>query len=161
MRKLSMTIVCVVLVAGLSAAEMPRQGGISDFLPGDTVRLGTLRTPQTVDREAAKRELADLHAWLMAEQVAAGVERPLMVEMSTKELADLELGACEGCSEEPQALRVGMTRQVHAELALYSVRWGAVERSPDGGRVWSAAVKSTGAFGLRLHFDNFDLPVGS
>ena len=25
----------------------------------------------------------------------------------------------------------------------------------------SAAVKSAGAFGLRLHFDNFDLPAGS
>jgi lysyl endopeptidase len=162
MHRLSITvIVCVVLVAGLSAAETPRSGGVSDFLPQKAVRLGTLRTPQTVDREAAKRELADLHARLTAERVAAGVERPLVVEMSTKELAEIGLGVCEGCAEEPQALRVGVTRQVYAELTLDSVRWGAVKRSPDGGRVWSAAVKSAGAFGLRLHFDNFELPEGS
>ncbi len=161
MRNLLSTVVCVVLVAGVVAAEAPRTGGISDFLPGDTTRLGTLRTQQPVDREAAKRELADLHALLMASQVAAGVEQPLMVEMSTKELAEIGLGVCEGCSEEPQAMRVGMTRQVHAELALDSVQWGAVARSRDGGRVWSAAVKSAGAFGLRLHFDNFDLPAGA
>ena len=161
MRKVAVVIVCVVLVAGLSTAEVPGQGGISDFLPGNTVEVGALRTPQTVDHEAAKRELQSLHAWLMAEQVAMGIERPLMVGLSTKELAEIELGVCEGCSEEPQALRVGVTRQVHAELALDSVRWGAIKRSHDGGRVWSAAVKSAGAFGLRLHFDDFQLPVGS
>ncbi len=161
MRNLLSTVVCAVLVVGVAAAESPRSGGISDFLPQDTVRVGTLRTPPAVDREAAKRELAELHARLMAEQVTAGVDRPLMVEMSAKELAEIGLGVCEGCSEEPQALRVGMTRQVHAELAFDSVRWGAVKRSRDGGRVWSAAVKSTGAFGVRLHFDNFDLPAGS
>jgi len=72
-----MIFVCVVLVGGLSAAEEPRPGGISDFLPGKNVRLGTLRTLQTVDREAAKRELAEglyQSDWLeaRAESAAAG-----------------------------------------------------------------------------------------
>jgi len=161
MRKVTLGCVCVVLVAGLSGAEGPRVSDISEFLPGSIVEVGTLRTVQSVDREAAKRELAELHSWLMAEQVVVGVERPLAVQISTKELAEIELGVCEDCGEEPQALRVGMTRQVHAELELGAVRWGAVKRSHDGGRVWSAAVTSAGAFGLRLHFDNFRLPANS
>lgn len=161
MNKVPLVCVCVVLVAGLSGAEGPRVSDISEYLPGPIVEVGTLRTVQSVDREAAKRELAELHSWLMAEQVVAGVERPLAVQISTKELAEIELGVCEDCGEEPQALRVGITRQVHAELELDAVRWGAVERLPDGGRVWSAAVGSAGAFGLRLHFDNFRLPANS
>lgn len=161
MRKIALGFVCIVLVAGLSAAEAPGQGGIAEFLPGNTVEVGALRTPQTVDLQAAKQELESLHARLMAEQVVTGIERPLTVNLSTKEMAEIELGVCEGCSEEPQALRVGVTRQVSAEIAFDSVTWGAVKRTPDGGRVWSAAVKSAGAFGLRLHFDDFQLPEGS
>lgn len=161
MNKVTMVCVCVVLFAGLTGAEGPRVNDISEFLPGSNVEVGTLRTVQNVDREAAKRELADLHAWLMAEQVVAGVERPLAVQLSTKELAEIELGVCEDCGEEPQGQRVGMTRQVHAELELGAVRWGAVKSSLDGGRVWSAAVTSAGAFGVRLHFDNFRLPANS
>jgi len=161
MRKVTLGCVCVVLVAGLSGAEGSRVSDISEFLPDSIVEVGTLQTVQTVDRDAAQRELADLHAWLMAEQVAAGVERPLAVQLSTKALAEIELGVCEDCGEEPQALRVGMTLQVHAELELGAVRWGAVKRSPEGGRVWSAAVTSAGALGVRLHFDNFRLPENS
>ena len=158
MRKVVSGLVFVVVIAGLSAVEGAGAAGISQYLPGETVEVGPLRTPQPVDREAAKRELADLHAWLMAEQVVAGIERPLTIGISTKELMEMELGICEGCGEEPEGMRVGMTREVRAELDLGRVSWGAVKRAGDGGRVWSAAVTSAGAFGLRLHFDNFDLP---
>ncbi|HSN53801.1 MAG TPA: serine protease, partial [Candidatus Sulfomarinibacteraceae bacterium] len=118
-----------------------------------------LRLPQTVDREAAKRALADTHAWLMVEQVEAGVERPLAVRVSTKELIELELGVCEGCAEEPQALRVGLTKAVKARGSFLSPSWGEVKSTYDAGRVWSAAVRSEGAFGLRLHFKRFRLPA--
>jgi hypothetical protein len=94
----------------------------------------------------------------MVEQVEAGIARPLTVSVSARELADMELGACEGCTEEPQPLRVGLVKPVTARASLVRPSWGAVKSTYDAGRVWSAAVRSEGAFGLRLHFKRFRLP---
>ena len=83
----------------------------------------------------------------------------MSIQVSTKDLAEIELGVCEDCTEEPDAMRVGITKPVSAQVSLDAPVWGAVDRTYDAGRVWSAAVHSEGAYGLRLHFANFQLPA--
>jgi hypothetical protein len=94
----------------------------------------------------------------MAEQVTAGIERPLEVRLSSRDLADIEFGALDRSREGPEALRVGVVKPLGVFFALNEVSFGAVARAPEGGRVWSAAIRSEHAFGLRIHFDNFWLP---
>jgi hypothetical protein len=94
----------------------------------------------------------------MAEQVAKGLNDPLSVTLTEEELAEIEAGECEGCTAEPRRQKVGIAKDVLVEFAGDAVRWGAMEKTDDGGRVWSAAVRSPNAFGLRLHFDLFWLP---
>ena len=159
MREVLVGVVCLLMVVGFAAAEAPRSQPDLERPPDGWVKVGPLRLPDTVDHAAAKRALSDRHAWLMVEQVEAGVERPLSIQVTTKELAEIELGVCEGCSHEPEALRVGITKPVSARVSLHSPEWGAVDRTYDAGRVWSAAVRSEGAFGLRLHFKRFQLPA--
>jgi hypothetical protein len=131
---------------------------MSDLLPGEVVEVGPLHVPQTVDRKAAKRELENFHAWLMAEQVVTGIESPVTVELTSEELEDIEFGAYADHLREPEALRVGVVKPAAAAFALDKVAFGAVAWAPEGGRIWSAAVRSDGASGLRVHFDNFWLP---
>jgi V8-like Glu-specific endopeptidase len=158
MRKVVLGVVCVFLAAGLSVAEEPVRGDLSGFLPEKVVEVGPLRVPQTVDREAARRELEDLHAWLMAEQVVAGIEDPVTIELTSEELEDIEFGQYADHLREPEAQRVGIAKPVSVEMVLLDTRWGATRKTVEGGRVWSAAVRSAGAYGLRVHFDNFWLP---
>ncbi|HSN53526.1 MAG TPA: hypothetical protein VLT32_02595, partial [Candidatus Sulfomarinibacteraceae bacterium] len=157
MRNVVLGFVCLVMVAASAVAEVP--SAAADKPLQEWAKAPPLRLPQTVDREAAKRALADTHAWLMVEQVEAGVERPLEVRVSDKELAEMELGACEGCAEEPQAMRVGLVKPIKARASLSAPSWGAVKTTYDAGRVWSATVRSEGAYGLRLHFKRFRLPA--
>jgi len=158
MRKVVFGFVCVFLIAGVAYSEGPRPGDISKPLIGKSIELGPLRTAPTVDREALKAENEGLHAWLMAEQVVAGVERPLSVQLSAKDFAEIEFATSEGFAEGPEAMRVGVVKPVGASFALSDVPFGAVARTPEGGRVWSAALRSEGAFGVRIYFDNFWLP---
>jgi V8-like Glu-specific endopeptidase len=158
MKKVLLVASGVVLVAGLTVAAEPMARDLSDFLPEQVVEVGPLRIPQTVDREVATRQLQDLHAWLMAEQVAAGIEDPLTVELTSEELEDIEFGASTAHLREPEAQRVGIAKPVSVEMVLLDPDWGATRKTFEGGRVWSGAVRSAGAYGLRVHFDNFWLP---
>ena len=158
MRNVALAVACLVLAAGLSVAAQPVERDLSTFLPEKVVEVGPLRMPGTVDREAVKRELENLHAWLMAEQVAAGIENPLTVELTAEELEDIEFGAYLDHLREPEAQRVGIAKPLSVEFALIDASWGATRKTFEGGRVWSAAVRSEGAYGLRVHFDNFWLP---
>jgi len=158
MRRVVFGLMCVVLVAGVAHSDGPRVGDISKPLVGQSIEVGPLRTVPKVDREALKVENERLHAWLMAEQVVAGIERPLSVQLSAKDFAEIEFATSEGFAETPEALRVGVVKPVGAAFALSDISFGAEARTPEGGRVWSAALRSEGAFGVRIYFDNFWLP---
>jgi hypothetical protein len=158
MRKVVPGIVCLIVMAGMVAAEeIPLLPTLDEANEG-WVEVDSMSLPPAPDDEIAKRQFEGLYAWLMAEQVVEGVERPLTVHLTAHELAELELGVCEGCIGEPNRLRVGITKKVNVGGATDSGEWGAVRSTADGGSVWSAAVRSEGAFGLRLHFREFRLP---
>ncbi len=158
MRRVVFGVMCVVMIAGVAFSDGPRIGDISKPLVGQSIELGPLRPLPKVDREALKVENERLHAWLMAEQVVAGIERPLSVQLSAKDFSEIEFATSEGFAERPEALRVGVVKPVGAAFALSDVSFGAVARTSEGGRVWSAALRSEGAFGVRIYFDNFWLP---
>ena len=167
MKKISCVMLVSVMVCTMVGAQGLRRVSPTRQMPGQPPgqssehnEVGTLRTPQNQDPNEARRRAEEVHAWLMAEQVAKGLEDPLGVTLSDAELAEIEQGACEGCTEEPMRQRVGVAKSVLVEFAGDDVRWGAMEKTEDGGRVWSAAVRSSNAFGLRLHFDLFWLPEG-
>lgn len=152
---------CILVFCATAAAEVPFSNERPELPPGTTTELRSVRRPDTIDREAEKREREDRYAWLMAEQVVRGIERPLVVELTPDELFELEQGGCEGCSQEPQRQRVGVAKEVFAAIGVDSISWGAAADTADGGRVWSAAVHSTGAAGIRLHFGEFFLAPNS
>lgn len=157
MRRVSyLLIVSVMVCAAAGAAELRRVAPAAGDAP--SVEVETLWTAAPAERSTAKAEAESLHAWLVAERVAQGVRDPLDLTPSAEELAGIELEVCEGCGEEPGRLRVGVAKEVLVQVAGNDLRWGAMKKTDDGGRVWSAAVRSAGASGLRLHFDFVWLP---
>jgi hypothetical protein len=143
----------VVWSAGPPPAAVPVDGAVASW-----VQVGALRAPQTPDPSAAKRELEDVYALLVAEQVLDGIDNPLEVRLTQREQAEIELGVCEGCTEEPFRQRVGIAKRVTAAVTAEAPGWGATRATADGGWVWSAAVHSDGASGLRLKIRDFQLP---
>jgi hypothetical protein len=61
----------------------------------------------------------------------------------------------------PGPLRVGLVRSLGA--FPLSIEGGSALRipRPDGGNVWTLAIRSPGAFGMRIHFINFDVGDGA
>ncbi len=152
MRRISyLLIVSVMVCAAAGAGELRKVAPAGD----DTsyVQVETLWTAAPADRAAAKDTTRNLHAWLKSEQVRRGVKEPLEIEVAEEDLAALEDGACEGCGHQPDRLRVGIAKETSAEFQFSDLKWGAMKKTDDGGRVWSAAVRSRNAFGLRVHFD--------
>ena len=165
MKKIAYGMLVSVMVCAMAGAQGMRRASPARQAPGQPPeqppghnQVGTLHTPQNADRDRARARAEQVHAWLMAEQVARGLKDPLTVALSDAELAEIELGVSEGFGESPQRQRVGIARDVLVEFAGDDVRWGAMKKTDDGGRVWSAAVRSANAFGIRLHFDFFWLP---
>jgi V8-like Glu-specific endopeptidase len=143
------------MVAGLAAAVPPDETG--PVARGAETRA--MKAPGFYDRVADAQQKQQVHAWLMAEQVVAGIQDPVQIRLDEKELKQIELGSCEGCTQELEALRVGMTKSVSVILNLADPQRGALRRTVDEGLVWTAAIQSVGAFGLRVHFTDFSLPA--
>jgi V8-like Glu-specific endopeptidase len=125
------------------------------------------RAPGIFDPVEHNAHRRDLHAWLMAEQVAAGLETPITVIVTPDELAELE-----AADPSQRKLRVGISKHVAEMVDLAVARpgsssktarlgVGALRYADDGGYVWTAAVRSPGATALRVHFTEFTLPSGS
>lgn len=85
-------------------------------------------------------------------------------------LSESELAALAAPSPKPGPLRIGITRELQRPIIVcgegypsrfrwpWAVGGGRVDPLPDGGVVWTTAVLSPGASGLRLHFDIRSLP---
>jgi V8-like Glu-specific endopeptidase len=159
MRKISWLVVVSLMVCAVAAAQgVRRASSTRRLLAQGHKQAMPLRARQEFDREEARRRAEEVHAWLMSERVAKGLESPLEVTLSAAELEEIEVGAGESYAAQPARRVVGVNKGVLVEFAGDDVRWGAMEKTDDGGRVWTAAVRSANAYGLRLHFNLFWLP---
>lgn len=116
------------------------------------------KSPGTFDPVEYSRIQEETYNWLMAEAVALSPESVITVKVSREELAEINNYECETCGQSMK-LRVGLVKPVGVQFSFHSLR--SVERTPDGGVVWTAAVESPGATALRMHFTNFSLPGNS
>ena len=151
MKRTLLVLVVLSSAAGIVTAGTPV------ILSGPEVEVPSLRAPGFFDRAAHARQMQELHAWLVAEQVVAGLAEPISIRLSDAELLEVAQGVCTDCVQ-TRALLAGMVKPVDAELDLARPKRGALEPTEDGGVVWTAAVASPGAAGLRVHFTGFRLP---
>jgi PKD repeat protein len=115
--------------------------------------------------EAARQH--EVHARLVAERPEGAAERPLTVELTKEERA--ELGRTE---DGTRKLRVGTVKPLNARIRFDDLQpsdlrgrvareHGVVQATADGGLVWTAVIRSAGAAALRLRIDAFFLPPQS
>ncbi len=113
-------------------------------------------SPGNFDVAEYSRVMGGIFNWLMSEAVSP--RSIITVNVSKEELAELDNYECETCVKS-QKLRVGLVKPVGVQFSFNSL--DGVERTADGGMVWTGAVESRGATALRLHFTNFNLPDNS
>jgi V8-like Glu-specific endopeptidase len=111
------------------------------------------RSPGTFDAAEYNRAMEVTFNWLRSEATSLG--SIITVKVTEKDLAEMDSYECENCARS-QKMRVGLVKPVGFQLSFPSL--DSVERTADGGMVWTGAVESRGATALRLHFTNFDLP---
>jgi len=111
------------------------------------------KSPGTFDVVEYSRVMAGVFNWLKSEATAPA--SIITVNVTDEELAELDNYECETCAHS-QKMLVGLVKPVGAKFSFRSL--DSVERTADGGMVWTGAVESRGATALRLHFTNFNLP---
>jgi hypothetical protein len=124
------------------------------------IEVGSHQPQRELDRAAYVQEQQRLLDWLVDEQVEEGLEAAISIFLSETEIHDIEMGRCTGCESAPRAMLAGMVKPVDAAFEVTGATHGAMARTADGGLVWSAAVHSSSAKGLRVHFTEFSLPEG-
>jgi len=121
------------------------------------------RSNTTFDREAEKLQRREVHDWLKSEQVAAGRGKPVSVSVSAAER--LEIDTARGESPERVGVAKSVTRGISfGDVNLRSLKGrslardtGALKETADGGYVFTAALGSPEATGIRVHFTGFHL----
>ncbi len=156
-RRVSLAALSLALLACLTVGAAPLAAGPAEAF--------TVRSAQPFDGAALARERAELHAQLVAEQAAPGLDRPILVRVGAEERALL---ASPATGE--RKLLVGISKPVGAafdfaglDLAAGTARtmpYGAVRPTADGGFVWSARVRAEGATAVRLRLTGLALPRG-
>jgi hypothetical protein len=111
------------------------------------------RSPGTFDAVEYSRTMELTYNWLRSEAASPG--SIITVNVTEEDLAELNSYQCETCGR-GQKLRVGLVKHVGSHFSFRSL--DSVERTADGGMVWTGAVESPGATALRLHFTNLSLP---
>ncbi len=152
MKRIALLIAVLVAAAGTASAAAPFTLPIAE-----TIEAPTLRAPGFFDHAAHAQQMQEIHAWLVSEQVVRGLDDVIAIRLTDDELLEVASGVCTGCTQS-RALLAGMVKPVEAELDLARPKHGAVERTVDGGVVWTASVASPDAAGLRVHFADFRLP---
>jgi V8-like Glu-specific endopeptidase len=135
------------------------------------------KAPGTFDAAAYFKKQQETFDWLKAEAAHLSPEAIISIVVSNEDLAELESGECETCGDGLNSairkFRIGLTKPVGVKVDLSGLNLesfsgvssfagnGMVQATPDGGFVWTAAAESSQASGLRVHFNNLDLPNGA
>jgi hypothetical protein len=118
------------------------------------------RLPGSFDPAEYVRNQQRLFDWLMAEAVPLTPESVITIDVTDREIKELEKNTCETCGDlmaEMQRVRIGLVKPVGVEMATAS-RLSTTRQAPDGGFVRTVAVESRNATALRVHFSHFSLP---
>jgi len=118
------------------------------------------RLPGEFDQDGYAAEQQRILNRLLAEQVEEGLASPVTIELTEEELREIELGGDVESRAVVSALLVGVVKPVAVTFEMNAANRGATARAADGSLVWSAAIRSDFAAGLRVHFENFSLPEG-
>lgn len=119
---------------------------------------------RALDLQADRAQRAEIHEWLMSEQVGLGRNIPISVHVSEDERREID--TARGQAPERVGVIKPLTRGVSfADVNLTSLKGavliretGALQGTEDGGYVFTAALNSPEAAGIRVHFTDFRLP---
>ena len=155
----------LALTAALCATlAAPALAGVHDFQWDVQAQAETVGTPRDPAEHAAAAR--NLQQRLQAAQVERGVQAPAVVRLSQSEMARVsdtrtrEMKYLVGVAK-PLGVTVDFTAARGLGKGVAPLALGAVRGTADGGFVWSAAVTSPGAAGIRLHITGLDLPRGA
>jgi V8-like Glu-specific endopeptidase len=118
------------------------------------------RSPGSFDPAEYVRNQQRLFDWLMAEAVPLTPESIIVIDVTDREIEELEKNTCETCGDimsETQRVRIGLVKHVRAEMTPGSLT-GTTRLTADGGFVRTMAVESRNATALRVHFSHLSLP---
>ncbi|NIM01668.1 MAG: hypothetical protein GTN57_12200 [Acidobacteria bacterium] len=139
------------------------------FAQGNGVgkRVGPQQSTRGVTVDEYFANQADLHAWLIGQTPASVLSDPISVQLTEAELDDVD--RVDPAGRGP--LRVGLVKQLAEPITVHCENTGRGQRratcsgdgvfqmTRDGGFVWARAVSSPGAYGIRVHVNEFNLPA--
>jgi V8-like Glu-specific endopeptidase len=123
--------------------------------------LGMMKSPGQFDAVDYARQMREKFDWLKAEAAALTDRSIFSIQVSPDDLDGIENYQCETCGDvgaRKSKLRVGVTKPFGAYVSMAT--HGEMQKTPDGGFVWTAAFESAGAAALRLHLTGLSLPEG-
>lgn len=156
-------LVVTAIVQGEGRKEAPLRGqAVSEAFP--------VSNAEGLAPEEFVAQQRDLSAWLKAETPRQVIDRPVRVEITEEESAELLAAPLSG--ESPmkvgfakpldQAIQItGLGRTEKGMRDATPLARGMLSPTADGGYVWAASFHSPGASGLRVHVEGMDLPAGA
>jgi hypothetical protein len=145
--------VSLSLVFAFAGDEFVKQGRTPEYR-----QAFMERSPGTFDPVEYSSTMELTFNWLRSEAASISPGSFITVQVTEADLEGIEDYECETCGQ-ARKLRVGLVKPVGVQFSFRSL--DSLNRTSDGGIVWTAAVESPGATALRMHFTNFSLPDNS
>lgn len=137
-------------------------------LPVTGVPMEVSKEGLTVEEIAAHS--AELTSWLSQERPAGVIESPVRIQLTPVQINEVEFPV----QVDGEPLKAGLVVDLKTRVAvqgigtstgrgkaLGQVTGGTLVSTVDGGYVWSVAIVSENAGGLRVHVEDVNLPVGA
>lgn len=102
--------------------------------------------------------------WLMAEATTLSPDRVISIRVTKQEMEEVDSYTCTTCGKVASTnykMRIGIVKPVNFKVDFSGTDQNALQQTPDGGWVWTAAVQSDQAVALRVHFTDMVLPKGA